>query len=256
MNIALVIGCARSGTSILGELIAAHPDVRYVFEAHHLWELGGPGVNDSHRLTERHATLRVRQKIRKWLEAERGSASLVVEKNPRNTLRVPFVRAVFPEARIVHIVRDGRDVACSMVPGCGGATWSHLKPPAWKELLVRYEGALRCALAWKEVMEIVLGDLAEAPHLEVRYEELVRSPSAVARSVGKYLGLREDPAVQRFCEKICDSTPESYHAAHQSTWYRDDHGSRIGRWRENLTAAQQRQIGDLLGALLRKLGYE
>ena len=34
MNLAFVVGCARSGTSILGELIASHPEVNYVFEAH------------------------------------------------------------------------------------------------------------------------------------------------------------------------------------------------------------------------------
>lgn len=256
MNIALVIGCARSGTSILGELIAAHPDVRYVFEAHHVWELGGLGVNDSHRLTERHATPGVRKRIRRWFGAQGGSAGLMMEKNPRNTLRVPFIRAVFPEAKLVHVVRDGRDVACSMVPGCGGAEWSHLKPPSWKGLLVGSEGVLRCALAWKEVMEIALADLADAPHLEVRYEELVRSPRDVARGIGMYLGLREDPAVLRFCERIRDATPASYHAAHQSTWYRGDHGSRIGRWRENLTEAEQQTIHEALAGLLRKLGYE
>ena len=51
MNIALIIGCARSGTSILGELVSAHPDVKYIFEAHPIWELAALGENDSHRLS-------------------------------------------------------------------------------------------------------------------------------------------------------------------------------------------------------------
>jgi hypothetical protein len=69
---------------------------------------------------------------------------MVVEKSPRNALRIPFLRAVFPEARFVVIVRDGRDVACSLMPGIGGTEWRHLKPPDWKELFER-ESASRAA---------------------------------------------------------------------------------------------------------------
>jgi len=112
MNIALVIGAARSGTSILGELIAVHPHVKYIFEAHSIWELAGLGVNDSHRLTEESATLQVRTQIRRWFEGQAKHGGLVVEKNPRNVLRVSFIQQVFPEAKIIHIVRDGRDCAC------------------------------------------------------------------------------------------------------------------------------------------------
>ncbi len=45
MNVqyAFIIGVARSGASILGELLASHPQVSYVFEAHRIWELGGMG---------------------------------------------------------------------------------------------------------------------------------------------------------------------------------------------------------------------
>jgi len=255
MRVALIVGCARSGTSILGELIAAHPDVTYIFEAHQVWELGGLGVNDSHRLTAEHATARVIGEVRRWFEAQQGPATLLVEKNPRNVLRVPYVRAVLPEARLLHIVRDGRDVACSMVPGCGGAEWSHLKPPSWKELLARHEGAVRCALAWKEVMEIALEDLAGVPHLQLRYEDLLNDPDAEARRVLAFLDLAAHPAVAAFCARIQDATAGSYHAQHQDRWYRADHRFRVGRWRENLTEEEQERITALLSPLLQRLGY-
>ena len=71
-------------------------------------------------LASRDATPAIREGIREWATNEARGASMFVEKSPRNILRVPYVRAIFPEARIVHIVRDGRDVACSMVPACGG----------------------------------------------------------------------------------------------------------------------------------------
>jgi len=236
--------------------MAAHPDVKYIFEAHEIWEWGGLGENESHRLTARHATSEVKAKIRQWFAEQQGDhTGLLVEKNPRNVLRVPYVRAIFPEAKIIHVVRDGRDVACSMVPGCGGKEWAHLKPPSWKQLFLCYEGPLRCALAWKEVMEIALQDLAEVPHLQIRYEDLIRDPPGTARSLLTYLGLQEHPAVMEFCDKIQDTTLNSYHAQHQVRWYRDDHRRRVGRWRENLSEEEQGIINHLLAPLLIRLGY-
>jgi len=256
MNIAFVIGVARSGTSILGELIAAHPEVKYTYEPHQIWEVAGSGVNDSHRLVAEHATPAVKAQIRQWFDKQTGHAGIVVEKNPRNVLRVPFVRQVFPEGKIVHIVRDGRDVACSMAPGCGGKQWSHLKPPSWRELFSRYEGPVRCALTWKETMEIALRDLAEGPHMQLRFEDLVRQPHQTASDVLNYLELENHPVVMTFCEKIQDATAGSYHAEHQGFWYRNDHQTRIGRYRENLTAEHQREINEVLASLLLQLEYE
>lgn len=256
MNIALIVGCARSGTSILGELIEAHPEIQYVFEAHSVWELGGSGINNSHRMVAQDATEFIKARVRNWFEERNGGACLIVEKNPRNTLRIPYVREIFPEAKIIHIVRDGRDVACSLVPGCGGAEWWHLKPPSWQVLMSNYEGPMRCARAWKEIMEIALADLSGVCHLQLRYEDLVNDPFEVATRIMTYLGLGSHPAVEDFCLKIQNSTDCTYHARQQSMWYRSDHRSRIDRWRENLSREEQSVIRDLLAPLLHELDYE
>jgi hypothetical protein len=252
---AFVVGCARSGTSILGELIGAHPGVRYLFEAHTVWELGGDGEEGSHRLTERHATADVAARIRAWFEEQRGGRGLVVEKNPRNVLRIPYVAAIFPEARFVHIVRDGRDVACSMVPGCGGAEWRHLKPPSWREHFRERTGAVRCALAWREAVETGLADLEGRDHLQVRYEDLVSAPAEVAQRLLGFLRLPPSPEVEAFCGRITDDTRGSYHAKGQDHWFRGDHGVRVGRWRENLGEAERDEVCRIAGPLLRRLGY-
>ncbi len=256
MDIAFVIGCARSGTSILGELLAAHPSVNYIFEAHEVWELAGPGINRSHRLLAHHAGAEVRAQIRAWFESHQNGATLVVEKNPRNVLRIPFLREIFPEAKIIHIVRDGRDVACSLLPGIGGDQWGHLKPPSWERLSADYTGITRCAMAWKEIMEIAIADLTLVPHLEVRYEQLVRAPTQVAGQLLDYLNLPPAPGFWEFCAKIQDVTASSHHAGRQSYWYREDHKARIGRWRDNLDPGQQQAVQELLGPLLGQLGYD
>jgi len=255
-HVAFVVGCARSGTSILGELIAAHPQVTYIFEAHHVWETAGTGMNDSHRLVAADATPPVRARLREWLHGQGSPDTVIVEKTPRNVLRIPFLRAIFPDAQIIHIVRDGRDVACSLMPGVGGAEWQHLKPPSWQQLMSAATGVVRCALAWKESVEIALDDLQGVPHLQVRYVELVTRPREEARRVMRYLGLPDRPAVVAFCDKIQDSTRGSYHARHQTLWYREDHQRRVGRWRENLTGEEQQAVIDVLRPLLQRLGYE
>ena len=256
LKIAFVIGCARSGTSILGELIGSHPGVEYRHEAHHIWAKAGEGEGGSHRFTAAHATPAVRRTIQKRFEAKNGAASLVVEKNPRSMLRIPFLRAVFPDAKIIHIVRDGRDVACSMMPGIGGTEWRHLKPPAWRELLRDETGVVRCAKAWRDVLEIALDDLQDTPHYSLKYEDLVAAPERVAGELLEYVGLEMHPAVLEYCGLVQDATADSYQPAKQQKWFRDDHARRVGRWRENLSADEIHSVERVLAPLLTRLGYE
>lgn len=258
-RLAFIVGCARSGTSILGELIAAHPAVKYVFEATKVWESIGRRADGSHRLTAADATWPVRRGIAAQFARCHGACdpeALVVEKCPRNTLRIPFLRRTFPEARFIHIIRDGRDVACSLVPGLAAGRWQHLRPPDWQQIEAEYEGVCRCAMAWQSVVRIALADLAAVPHLEVRYENLVRDPVGTARLIFTFLGLPDAPEVHDFAGRVHDQTTGSYHAQHQVQWFRPDHATRIGRWRENLSAAQQARVQSLIGPLLHSLGYE
>lgn len=255
VNYTFIIGCARSGTSILGELIASNPDVKYIFEASDIWELGGMGGNESHRLTAQHATQPVKQQIRESFARQAGAAGILVEKSPRNSLRIPYVKEIFPEAKFIHIVRDGRDAACSMVPGCGGAEWNHLKPPSWQEFYRRYSGTIRCAYAWKEVLEITLADLPSVPHLQIRYEDLIASPLSTAKEIFNFIGIGLHADTVEFCKKITSNTSSPYHAKYQDRWYQKNHSTRVGRWRENLNKEEKEVINPLLEPLLTTFGY-
>jgi len=255
MNLALILGCARSGTSILGELIGSHPEVKYRHEAHAVWSKAGFGENKSHRLTAPQATPEVTQLIRKRFKLAKGEANFFAEKCPRSVLRIPFIREVFPEAKLIHIIRDGRDVACSMLPGMGGDKWQHLRPPNWRQLLQEHHGVMRCAHAWKAIVEIALHDLAGVPHFVLKYEDLVDNPERLAGEILRFLGLAEHPDVFAFCRKIQNQTADSYQAQKQVAWFRDDHQVRVGRWQENLPAGEARQVEELLRPLLVQLGY-
>lgn len=254
---AFVFGCARSGTSILGELLAAHPQVHYLFEANKIWDCAAERCDGSHRLQADAATASVcRQLLREFRRQISGGATLMVEKCPRNALRIPFLREAFPKARLVHIIRDGRDTACSLVPGMASGKWLHLRPPDWQQIEARHEGVIRCAVAWQSIIQIALTDLAGSNHLEIRYERLVADPLNVAEELLAFLQLPLTPSVREFARRIQDRTAGSYQARFQTQWYRPDHDVRIGRWRENLTPQQQDAIHRLIGPTLVRLGYE
>ena len=132
----VVLGAPRSGTSLLAGILGAHPDVTVIGEPRLVWRYG----NDAHsdELGPEHATPPVVEHIRRHFagalaEAEARAASQsgeqraraalqsggqsgrrLVEKTPANAVRPRFVDAVFPDARFVHITRDGWAAVPSM----------------------------------------------------------------------------------------------------------------------------------------------
>jgi len=108
----VVIGAARSGTRFLRSLIGSVPDFATVpFDSNHIWRIGNEHAVDDQldaaSLTPRRVNI-IRRTL--WRLAEGGAgARVLVEKTVSNALRLPYVASVFPRARVVHIVRDGRD---------------------------------------------------------------------------------------------------------------------------------------------------
>ncbi|MAQ93795.1 MAG: hypothetical protein CMM84_09765 [Rhodothermaceae bacterium] len=110
----VVLGAARSGTSMTSRVLMRHPDVAFWMEPKYMWKVGRPLAPDDVRTADE-ATPSVRKYIRKQFEAfaEKEGKPRFMEKTPSNCFRVPFVHAVLPEAKFLHVVRDGRDVTRS-----------------------------------------------------------------------------------------------------------------------------------------------
>lgn len=107
----LFIGTQRSGTTWMGDLLSQHPALAYWPEPRHVWMWSNAYRADD-RLTAADATPRIVKHIRGVFDGfvrERGRERLV-EKTPSNCLRIPFLRAVYPDAKIILIIRDGRSV--------------------------------------------------------------------------------------------------------------------------------------------------
>ncbi|MGR3572923.1 sulfotransferase family protein [Brevirhabdus sp.] len=113
----VIIGAGRSGTNALRDALTRLPGFETwpCDEINPVWRHGNLDWPDDEIPPER-ATPAARQSIRKAFRRiwwQQGTPDFVVEKTCANALRVPFVDAVLPEARYIHIVRNGFDIVAS-----------------------------------------------------------------------------------------------------------------------------------------------
>lgn len=112
----IIIGAPRSGTNILRDVLTSIDGIHTwpCDEINYIWRHGNVGYPSDEIPADR-AHSKVQQYIRKRFQqiASRYEASVVVEKTCANSLRVPFVDKVIPDAKYIYIHRNGLDVAAS-----------------------------------------------------------------------------------------------------------------------------------------------
>ena len=103
----ILFGNFRSGTTMLQKVIASHPDAVAWDEPVGLWLYADPSRRHD-EFEEHDATPRVKRYIRdKFLQYQRQNGNrVIVEKTPHNILKIPYVRAVFPEAHFLYVIRN------------------------------------------------------------------------------------------------------------------------------------------------------
>lgn len=114
-NIVFIIGSPRSGTTILGETIGKHPNVANWYEPYFImyYHIGN---REDDVLEKWDATETVKSFIAREFRIyrRRSNALVVLDKTPGNVFRVPFVKSIFPRAKWIHVLRDGRAVTASI----------------------------------------------------------------------------------------------------------------------------------------------
>jgi hypothetical protein len=103
----ILFGNFRSGTTIVQKVVSVHPEVVGWYEPNSLWLYADPGRQHD-EFGARDATDKVKRYIRgQFLKYQRDNGNcIVMEKSPHNILRIPYVKAIFPEATFLYMVRD------------------------------------------------------------------------------------------------------------------------------------------------------
>jgi hypothetical protein len=243
-----LVGARRSGTNWLQRIVAAHPAVANIPSETYLFSRGiGPlterfqhGSPGSHALgviyMDRRAFL---DALRDFCdqgflglgEVLRPGADRICERTPENTTALDLIGDIYPDARVVHIIRDGRDVARSLA----NQDWG--------------PGSLRAAAEeWRTSVSRARLDGKNLEHyLEVRYEEMLADPRPHVTELYKWLGL--------------DASAEVVDAALTEAGVAFNVDPRfptvaVGKWRETFSADDERTFLEIGGALLQELGYE
>ena len=108
----IIIGAARSGTKMLRDALAAATGAGTVpYDVGYVWRYGNERAPDDALLPDQ-LSERSRRFIARFVDRyAAGPGPTVIEKTVGNSMRVPFVAAAFPDARYIHLIRDGVDVA-------------------------------------------------------------------------------------------------------------------------------------------------
>lgn len=113
--IVFIVGSPRSGTTLFGDVLDLHPQIVNWYEPYFVFDRYFRDHPDDRRTADdaQPHVARYLQREMAFYQRHRGGR-IITEKSPRNSLKIPFLRAVFPQARFIHILRDGRDVTLSI----------------------------------------------------------------------------------------------------------------------------------------------
>ncbi len=250
-SIVVIGGSARSGTTLLRTMLGRHSMIASLPEATVFLERVSSPAAIAERLGWDAGEIESWQQqsrsqvefIERFAGAVRARSGKQVwaEKTPKNVMRFGFVRRRFPHARIVHVVRDGRDVVCSL-----------RRKPFAKIDQAAADGthaARRCAMQWRRAVRAGLRLRGDARYHELRYEDLVHDPVATLGRLMAFLGLPWEAA-------MLASAPTDGIDPYESRAADPIFDSSIGRWRRDLSKADRRATLLLIGPLLMELGYQ
>jgi hypothetical protein len=242
-RLVFVVGSPRSGTTFLGRSIGSLPGFVDLGEvAPHK-----ASVPDLVALSTEVAARRIRRTLAVARRLGLVGGLRGVEQTPETVFVAEAAALAFPSARFVHIVRDGRDVACSLLDrgwlsqGRGGGDDAGLpygaEPRFWVEPdrveeFRTTSDARRAAWAWRAYVQAARS-LHERAH-EIRYERMVADPDAVAAELAVFL----DAPASELARAL-----------------RGAHDESVGRFRRDLTPEQLADVESETGKLLAELSY-
>jgi hypothetical protein len=196
-----IVGFPRSGTTLLEQMIEAHPGVRSMDERAFLQDvitrmqsMGYPNYPEDLAKLDTAAVSRLRDVYWTCVEGvlKLAPGERLLDKNPLNILKLPLIHRLFPNARIILALRHPCDVVLSNFMQCFHA-------PAYQILCSSFE---RLARGYSDAMNLWVAhaQTLDAHILELRYEDLVEDMSAQIDRIAEHLKLENPGALHRYRE--------------------------------------------------------
>jgi hypothetical protein len=273
-----IVGTGRSGTSLLRLMFDSHPDLAIPPETEFIHRLRKTWLDSGEQLEPVVATL---VGSRRWVDfglredelrerLEAGSVATLPElircfyrlyaerqgkrrwgdKTPNYVLLIPQIASLLPEARFISVVRDGRDVALSILSMWWGPS-SVDEAASW----------------WRERVLAARGAAASHPCVEVRYEDLVANPERELLRLCRFIQLDYRPEMidsharaHAYLERLHDLREPAVSAATRRSinvqLTEPVNASRVERWRSEMSEADRRRFEAIAGDTLEEFGYE
>lgn len=268
-----VVGCPRSGTTWVQLLldrfegVATAPETQifayYLEQFRRQWrhEHEGPGrahqgqAGLSRLLTESEFEELCRGCARAVLEkiaARRPGARVVVEKSPKHALQAEFIHRLFPDAYFLHVIRDPRDTAASLLAAARG--WGRGWAPA---------NAIEAARMWRSHVCAARAVAARTDrYREVRYEALRAQPVEELAGIVAWLGLDADRERCEAAVRACDLGRLQQERSGRTLPLPGERSPRdffrrgvVGGWRDDLSRTDLRIVERVCGAVMEEAGY-
>lgn len=257
-----VVGCGRSGTTLLRSMLTHHPDIaipveslfiidflraspqmsiksltRLLVHDYEFREWNMPvsaadfaGCQTSKDLIDRMHELYMAGRGKKYWG----------QKTPRFVRHGALLRSFYPHAKFIHVIRDSRAVAASLI-----------------QSNLHRSNALYAARRWnKDVLYgLALKEDYPGDVLEVRYEDLVTSPEQTLRTICTFLGIEFDPSMLDYHQQGTQEYNPIFNQAHRRLNERPEKAP-IGAWRDRLSAKEIELIEWVCADTMRRVSYE
>jgi Sulfotransferase family len=262
-----IVGCPRSGTTLLRDLLRSHPNLTFPDESLFIgrfyraygdpasdkeaWKLAcrilrTPWVANWGICLERQEVAGCRafsEVTRRVFEAwaRKEGKPRWGGKTPHYVTEIPLLRHLFPDAQVIHIIRDGRDAALS-----------------WLKARYEPQNLYKAACMWRDMVSKGRRDGSRLPpsdYLELRYKTLLAEPEKTMRQVCEFLGEPFVPAVlspKRLAEPLF---PNIMSGGPDAAFDQGVVPKNAGKWKSSMSLSQRALFESVAGDLLEELGY-
>jgi hypothetical protein len=264
----VILGVSRSGTTLLKEMLNGHSALAIPSESYfipQLWARHGEHPDCEAFLADLGRLARIKEwgltpeLIGRQMPAEPEFAEAVQaiylahaqlhgksrfgDKTPAYMQCLSLLERAFPDARYVHLIRDGRDAGLSFVAMRRRPRFNWARPRGLGAFAAQWRREVATAQAFGR-------GPAEGRYLEIRYDALVTEPEATLGTICSFLGLEFESQMLEYHRRFSTGQPVD----HASLSRPPD--ANVRRWREQMSERDQRHFEAIAGELLEALGYE